>query len=355
MSLRSTTRSRCSSSSSRTRSPASTSSPSPRRAPARRSPSGCRSSSAPSNANGRPAALVLVPTRELATQVAADLRPLADGQGPARRDRLRRRRRSAAQAKQAKGAHVARRDARPAARPDRAPLVALDGVRVLVLDEADRMLDMGFKPQVDRILRTRAEEPADDALLGHVRRRRCRARSRLHGQPVALRGGSCRPRSRRARSSTPSSPVTADGKLDTPRRAAEGSSAASRSSSFARSTAPTSSLASSRQHDIAAVADARQPLAEPARARARPLRVRPVTTLVATDVAARGLDVDDITHVINFDPPHGRRRLRPSGRPHRPRRPERHRRHLRASRAAGGRLQDGRQASGTETSSPPPA
>jgi len=30
-----------------------------------------------------------------------------------------------------------------------------------------------------------------------------------------------------------------------------------------------------------------------------------VTTLVATDVAARGLDVDDITHVINFDPPHG--------------------------------------------------
>jgi superfamily II DNA/RNA helicase len=28
-----------------------------------------------------------------------------------------------------------------------------------------------------------------------------------------------------------------------------------------------------------------------------------VKTLIATDVAARGLDLDDITHVINFDPP----------------------------------------------------
>src|SRR3970282_3038299 len=32
-------------------------------------------------------------------------------------------------------------------------LVRLDHVRVLILDEADRMLDMGFQPQVDRIVR----------------------------------------------------------------------------------------------------------------------------------------------------------------------------------------------------------
>ena len=29
----------------------------------------------------------------------------------------------------------------------------LDGVQIFVLDEADRMLDMGFQPQVDRIVR----------------------------------------------------------------------------------------------------------------------------------------------------------------------------------------------------------
>jgi superfamily II DNA/RNA helicase len=29
-----------------------------------------------------------------------------------------------------------------------------------------------------------------------------------------------------------------------------------------------------------------------------------VDVLIATDVAARGLDLDDITHVVNFDPPH---------------------------------------------------
>jgi superfamily II DNA/RNA helicase len=32
-------------------------------------------------------------------------------------------------------------------------LVSLDGIRTLVLDEADRMLDMGFQPQVDKIVR----------------------------------------------------------------------------------------------------------------------------------------------------------------------------------------------------------
>ena len=42
------------------------------------------------------------------------------------------------------------------------------------------------------------------------------------------------------------------------------------------------------------------------------------TVLVATDVAGRGIDVDNICHVINFDIPDDRRELHPPHRPHRP-------------------------------------
>ena len=57
------------------------------------------------------------------------------------------------------------------------------------------------------------------------------------------------------------------------------------------------------RHDVAAAAmhgDMSQNARERALAR---FRSGKVSTLVATDVAARGLDLDDITHVINFDPP----------------------------------------------------
>ena len=58
-----------------------------------------------------------------------------------------------AQAKRAKRAHI--RVATPGRLEDLAErgLVDLTHVRTLVLDEADRMLDMGFQPQVDKIVR----------------------------------------------------------------------------------------------------------------------------------------------------------------------------------------------------------
>src|SRR5438477_274288 len=103
-------------------------------------------------ADARPSALVLVPTRELAAQVTAELELIAPCKGmtvaavygglPLH-----------AQAKRAAKAHIL--VATPGRLEDLAQrhLVDLSHVRLLVLDEADRMLDMGFQPQVDRIVR----------------------------------------------------------------------------------------------------------------------------------------------------------------------------------------------------------
>src|SRR5215218_3891309 len=100
----------------------------------------------------RPAALVLAPTRELAVQIVDELRdvataralsiaPVYGGVGIEK------------QAKRAAKAHIV--VATPGRLEDllQRRALTLDRVRILVIDEADRMLDMGFKPAVDRIVR----------------------------------------------------------------------------------------------------------------------------------------------------------------------------------------------------------
>ena len=99
-----------------------------------------------------PAALILVPTRELAAQVAAETSAIAKARGL---------RVAAAyggvsigeQAKKVNGAQVL--VATPGRLEDlcQRRSISLAEVRILVLDEADRMLDMGFQPQVDKIVK----------------------------------------------------------------------------------------------------------------------------------------------------------------------------------------------------------
>ena len=106
----------------------------------------------------RPAALVLVPTRELAVQVSEELRPLAAA-------------RDFALAAVYGGAPIGKQLAAVrrgvevvVATPGRLidllerGEVALDEITVLVIDEADQMADMGFLPQVRRIMRTVAAD-----------------------------------------------------------------------------------------------------------------------------------------------------------------------------------------------------
>ena len=103
-------------------------------------------------ADGLPSVLVLVPTRELAAQVAGELAVLGKSKG-LHAAAVYGGASIASQSKRARGAHVL--IATPGRLQDLVErrLVSLDRVRVLILDEADRMLDMGFKPQVDRLVR----------------------------------------------------------------------------------------------------------------------------------------------------------------------------------------------------------
>jgi ATP-dependent RNA helicase RhlE len=247
----------------------------------------------------RPAALILVPTRELCVQVtevfeliAGDELEVASVYGGVP---------LSAQARLAKNAHVI--VATPGRLQDLVDrkLVSLEHVGVLVLDEADRMLDMGFKPQVDRLVRLLSENRQTmffsatlDGEVGELARRYTHFPARFEGQlPAELRTGDVDHRF---------VPVTADTKVSTLvdlLNAERGLVLV-----FVRTKAGADRLVEKlHRHDVDAVAihgDKGQAQRERALARFDAGKVK---TLVATDVAARGLDVDDITHVINFDPP----------------------------------------------------
>jgi superfamily II DNA/RNA helicase len=101
----------------------------------------------------KPAALVLVPTRELAVQVSEDLQMLATG----KQLRCTAVYGGASIMNQARAVSSAAIVVATPGRLDdlrRQRKIDLRGIKTLVLDEADRMLDMGFQPQVDAIVDT---------------------------------------------------------------------------------------------------------------------------------------------------------------------------------------------------------
>jgi ATP-dependent RNA helicase RhlE len=251
-------------------------------------------------ADKRPSALVLVPTRELAGQVTAELRSLAAPRGlvvepayggvPLR-----------AQAKRAMHAHVL--VATPGRLEDLAErrLVDLSGIRILILDEADRMLDFGFRPQVDRIVRRLPQNRQTmffsatlDGEVGQLARAYTRSPSHFEAE---LPSGQ-QPAEIEHRFVS----VTQDTKVETLAehiRASDGLTLV-----FVRTKRGADRLVQ-RLHrqgvgSVAMHGDMSQGARERALSRFRSGKVR---ALVATDVAARGLDLEGVTHVINFDPP----------------------------------------------------
>ena len=124
-------------------------------------------------------ALILLPTRELAMQVETHFRNL--NTNPANNVAL-----VCGGMAEGPQLQLIRRGARLiVATPGRLEdylnrkLVKLDQVQILVLDEVDRMLDMGFKPAIQRIAAVPAQDSSDALLLRYARCQHPRSRPRV--------------------------------------------------------------------------------------------------------------------------------------------------------------------------------
>jgi superfamily II DNA/RNA helicase len=246
-----------------------------------------------------PSALVLVPTRELAVQVAGEFADLARAKGL--RVGLAYGGTSVhEQGRSLRGAHVL--IATPGRLDDFANrgTVALGEVRILILDEADRMLDMGFQPQVDRIVR---RLPAERQTMFFS--------ATLEGAAGRIADAYTRePRRHEVVTDTQTveelehrfMPVSAQGKVealvDILQHGGELTLV------FVRTKRGADRLVQKLKAKGVRAEAMHGDMSQPARQRALArFEAGKAAVLVATDVAARGLDLDGISHVVNFDPP----------------------------------------------------
>ncbi len=252
----------------------------------------------PQAASRRPAALALVPTRELAVQVHDELAPIAESLG---------RTVSAIYGGANMEKQIAKLDrgvdfivATPGRLIDliERDEVSLGDVAHVIVDEADRMADMGFMPQVEWLLR---HVPGDrqtllfSATLDGVVDRLI---TRYQNDPV--------------RFEVESETTTVDSmghrfllvhEMDRPKVVATIAKASNRTLVFSRTKHGADRLAGSvDDQGVAAAAihgDLRQNHREKALA---DFANGKLVVLVATDVAARGIHVDDVDVVIHYQP-----------------------------------------------------
>jgi superfamily II DNA/RNA helicase len=252
---------------------------------------------------GAPQGLVVTPTRELASQVTADLatastlrhaRVITVYGGVGYEPQLN---------GLARGVEVV--VGTPGRLLDLADRGALDlsHIKVLVLDEADEMLDLGFLPDVERIL-AKTPELRQTMLFSATMPSAIVTLARRHlRHPVNIRAESAE--------DTMMVPATAQfvyqaHDLDKPEIVARILQAENRKRVMVfcrtkRSAQRLSDDLADRGFAVAAIhGDLNQALREKALQRFRDGKI---DVLVATDVAARGIDVEGISHVINYECP----------------------------------------------------
>jgi superfamily II DNA/RNA helicase len=250
----------------------------------------------------RPSALILAPTRELALQIVNELYPIAHaralkicavygGAGITK------------QAREAPKSHII--VATPGRLEDllQRNAFSLDRVRMLVLDEADRMLDMGFRPPIDRIV---AQCPPKRQTLFFS--------ATLDGDAgrVALEYTNDPVTHEHAPPQRPAHEmehrfVAVDGDRRVNALIDELRADRERALVFVRTKRGADRLVKKlgAQGVNAVAMHGNKTQGQRERALAQFTKGH-VDTLVATDVAARGLDVTGISHVINFDAPEDR-------------------------------------------------
>jgi superfamily II DNA/RNA helicase len=256
----------------------------------------------PGGERSAPRSLVVVPTRELAIQVADDLRMAGSHLGT-RVVTL-----YGGRAYEPQIEALATVDlvvGTPGRLLDLVRQGHLDLSRVtgLVLDEADKMLDLGFLPDVEKILRLTppdrqtmlfsATMPGEVVTLArrHLRRP-THVRAEHHDEPAHV-------------PSTEQHVFRAH-QMDKIEVLARILQAEGRGLTivFCRTKRASDQVASALTTRGFAAAAVHGDLGQSQRERAmRAFRSGKVDVLVATDVAARGLDVDDVTHVVNYECP----------------------------------------------------
>ena len=248
-----------------------------------------------------PAVLVIEPTRELAAQVVREFRLFA------RHTNLR--------AAQIVGGESMRRqldDLRAGAQvlvvcPGRLidhverGAVSLARISAVVIDEADRLLDMGFMPQVRRIISmvpARRQTLMFSATMDSGAERM--AREFLHEPERVNIGERATPPASIRQTLCPATHQDKEALLLTILKRAECESAIVFTRTKSRADRVTRALKRQGVRAVAIHGDLSQ---SQRTAALSGFRRRSYRVMVATDVAARGLDIAGVSHVINFDLP----------------------------------------------------
>ncbi len=254
-------------------------------------------------ADGQPQALIVVPTRELGIQVARDLaaagstrgvRVLSIYGGVAYEPQVETLK---------KGVEIL--VGTPGRLLDLAKqkTLKLNSVTALVLDEADRMLDLGFLEDVEKILKLLPERRQTMLFSATMPDPIVALARRFLTHPVTIHAGHT--------AETGPSPLTKQvvyrthpmNKIEMVARMLQ-ANGRGLTMIFTRTKRAADRLAEDLDFRGFAVAAVHGDLGQGARERAlRAFRAGKIDVLVATDVAARGLDVSGVTHVINYDCP----------------------------------------------------